>query len=60
MNINKKIQTAFGALLVTAVMEVSAMPITGDIGMGGAYQAVDTNWNVTTNDLATGIAFTPE
>jgi len=60
MNLNKKIQTVFGALLVTAVMDVSAIPITGDIGMGGAYQAVDTSWNATTNGLATGIAFTPE
>lgn len=62
MNTIKRIQAIlFSALLMSAAVEVSAIPsITGEIGMGGAYQAVDSRWNATSNDFATGIAFTPQ
>ena len=60
-NITKKqtIQTILGALLLSAAMHVTAVPITGGIGMGGNFIAVDSSWNATGMASATGINFDP-
>ena len=55
----KKIQALSGIILFSAAMEVAAIPITGDIGMGGNFAAVDNTWASTDIDLATGIDFDP-
>lgn len=55
----KKIQVLIGILLFSVAIEVTAVPITGEIGMGGNFIAVDSSWNTTDIDLATGIAFDP-
>ena len=54
-----KIQIFCGIALLGVVSAVSATPITGEIGMGGNFIAVDSNWNATTTNLATGIDFNP-
>ena len=46
-------------MLVSVTMEVTAVPITGEIGMGGGFIAVDSNWNITGTAAATGIDFNP-
>ena len=55
----KKIQVLIGILLFSVAMEVAAVPITGEIGMGGNFAAVDNSWAATDIDLATGIDFDP-
>ena len=57
----KKIQAVAvsGILLFSVAREVAAIPITGDIGMGGNFAAVDNSWAATDIDLATGIDFDP-
>lgn len=59
MKLINKIQTFCGIVLLGAASAVSAIPITGEIGMGGNFKAVDSNWNATSTDLATGIDFDP-
>jgi hypothetical protein len=53
------IQAFCGIVLLGAASAVSAIPITGEIGMGGNFIAVDSNWDATSIDLATGIDFDP-
>jgi len=53
------IQTFSGIALLVAASAVSAVPITGEIGMGGSFKAVDSSWVATSMDLATGIDFDP-
>ena len=55
----KKIQALSGVVLFSAAMGVSAIPITGEIGMGGNFIAVDSSWNSTSIGLASGIDFDP-
>ena len=55
----KKIQVLSGVVLFSAAMGVSAIPITGEIGMGGNFIAVDSSWNSTSIGLASGIDFDP-
>lgn len=55
-----KIHALCGALLLSAVMEVVAVPITGAIGMGGNFIAVDSSWSATGTASATGIDFDPD
>lgn len=59
MEIIQKIQTLSGVLLLSVTMEVTAVPISGGIGMGGNFIAVDNNWNATSTAAATGIDFNP-
>lgn len=59
MNTKISIQALLGALLLGATMQVSALPITGAIGMGGNFIAVDSNWDATGTAAATGIDFNP-
>lgn len=59
MQIIQKIQTLGGVLLLSVTMQVAAVPITGGIGMGGNFIAVDSNWNATSTAAATGIDFNP-
>ncbi len=59
MKLINKIQAFCGVALLGAASAVSAIPITGEIGMGGNFKAVDSNWGATTTDLATGIDFDP-
>lgn len=55
----QKIQTLCGVLLLSITFEVMAVPITGEIGMGGGLIAVDSNWGLTGTATATGIDFKP-
>ena len=55
----KKIQALSGVVLFSAAMGVSAIPITGEIGMGGNFIAVDSSWNSTSIGLASGVDFDP-
>lgn len=55
----QKIQILCSSLLLSTALEVVAVPITGDIGMGGNFIAVDSNWNATGTATATGIDFDP-
>lgn len=55
----QKIQVLCSALLLSTAIEVMAVPITGAIGMGGNFIAVDSNWNATGIATATGIDFDP-
>ncbi len=56
----KKIQALIGVVLFAASLQVSAIPsITGEIGMFGAFNPVDSNWNTTNISDATGIDFNP-
>lgn len=59
MKMINKIQAFCGLALFAAASIASALPITGEIGMGGNFSAVDGQWNATTTDLATGIDFDP-
>jgi len=55
----QKIQALSGVLLLSVVMQVGAVPITGEIGMGGSFIPVDSGWNATGTAAATGIDFNP-
>lgn len=55
----QNIQVLCGALLFSVAMEIVAGPITGEIGMGGNFVAVDSSWNATGTATATGIDFDP-
>ena len=55
----QKIQMLCGVLLLSVTMGVTAVPITGEIGMGGNFIAVDSNWNATSTAAATGLDFNP-
>ena len=59
MRTMQKIQILCGTLLLSASMQVMAVPITGEIGMGGNFIAVDSNWDATGTASATGIDFDP-
>ena len=59
MRIMQKIQILCGALLLSAAMQAMAVPITGEIGMGGNFIAVDSNWDATGTASATGVDFDP-
>lgn len=60
MKLIKKNQAVlWGALLMTSAMDVAAVPITGAIGMGGNYIAVNSEWVETGTAAATGIDFAP-
>ena len=59
MKTTQKIQILCSALLLSAAMEATALPITGDIGMGGNFTAVDSSWVATGTAVATGIDFDP-
>lgn len=59
MQIIQKIQILCGVLLLSVTMEVTAVPITGEIGMGGGFIAVDSNWGITGTATATGVDFKP-
>jgi hypothetical protein len=48
-----------GMLLLSLAVTVHAVPITGMIGFGGNFTAVDENWNSTGTANATGIDFDP-
>ena len=48
-----------GILLFSVAMEVAAVPITGEIGMGGNFIAVDSSWQETDMLTATGVDFDP-
>jgi len=54
-----KIQACCGIVLLGVTSTVLAIPITGEIGMGGNFKAVDNSWAATSTDLATGIDFDP-
>ncbi len=43
----QKIQALSSVLLLSVVMQVGAVPITGAIGMGGNFIPVDSSWNAT-------------
>lgn len=49
----------FGVLLLGLTMSAYAVPITGQIGMGGAFVAVDSSWDATGTAAATGVDFDP-
>lgn len=54
------IRVLMGSLLLSVSLSVSALPmITGNIGMGGGFDPVDSTGAVTSLDLATGIDFNP-
>ena len=55
----KKIQALSAVILFSVAMGVAAIPITGEIGMGGNFIAVDSNGNTTSIGLASGIDFDP-
>ncbi len=55
----QKIQALSSVLLLSVVMQVGAVPITGAIGMGGNFIPVDSRWNATGTAAATGIDFNP-
>jgi hypothetical protein len=59
MKMIQKIQTLCGVLLLSITFEVMAVPITGEIGMGGNFIAVDSNWEATGTVTATGLDFNP-
>jgi len=59
MKVIQKIQTLCGILLLSVTIEVAAIPITGEIGMGGGFIAVDSNWDITGTATATGVDFNP-
>jgi len=48
-----------GLFLATLSMSAFAVPITGQIDMGGNFITVDQNWNQTGTASATGIDFNP-
>ena len=54
-----KLQLLITALLLSTAMHVSAIPITGEIGMGGNFVAVDNSWSATGTASATGVDFDP-
>ena len=55
----QKIQILISTLLLSMAMEVTAIPISGEIGMGGNFIAVDSNCGATGTAVATGIDFDP-
>ncbi len=55
----QKIQALCGVLLLSVAMGAGAVPITGELGMGGNFLAVDSRWNTTGTAAATGIDFDP-
>ncbi len=59
LNILNKKQMISAALLLCAVSSVHAMPITGQLGMGGNFIAVDQTWSATGTAAATGVDFDP-
>lgn len=50
-------QGLLGVMLLGMVLEASAVPITGEIGFGGAFTPVDSGGSLTSLDSATGIDF---
>ena len=60
MNKIYKLQLLITALLLAASMHVSAVPITGEIGMAGSFIPVDSSWSATGTASATGIDFDPD
>lgn len=59
MRTTHKFQALCGALLLSAATQVMAVAITGEIGMGGNFVAVDSNWDATGTAAATGVDFDP-
>jgi len=55
----QKIQSLCGVLLLSVTMSAGAVPITGELGMGGNFIAVDSSWNSTGTATATGVDFDP-
>jgi len=55
----KTIQALIGVTLFAISLQVNAVPITGEIGMGGNFIAVDSNWAQTGTAAATGVDFEP-
>lgn len=49
----------FGVLILSLSVSAYAVPITGEIGMGGSFVAVDSGWNATGTATATGVDFDP-
>jgi len=49
----------FGMLLLSIAVTAHAVPISGEIGFGGNFFAVDESWNTVSTDVATGIKFDP-
>jgi len=55
-----KFQAIIGVFLLTASMQAQAVPLTGQIFLGGAFSAVDASWNPLLDlSTATGIDFLP-
>ena len=54
-----RIQMLIGVILLGASLQVFAVPISGEIGMGGNFIPVDSAWNPTGTAAATGIDFDP-
>lgn len=54
-----KIQALIGAALYATSLQVFSIPISGEIGMGGNFIPVDSNWAQTGTATATGIDFDP-
>jgi len=57
--VKNKIQIFCAVALLGAASAVSAIPVTGKIGMSGNFIAVDNSWNATSIASATGIDFSP-
>ena len=54
---NKFSKILVGSLLSVIAVNIQALPITGELGMGNSFIPVDSSWNQTTIALATGINF---
>lgn len=54
-----KIQALIGVTLFAVSLQATAVPVTGEIGMGGNFIAVDSNWLQTGTAAATGVDFDP-
>ena len=54
-----KIQLLIGGILSAVSLQVYAIPITGEIGMGGSFVTVDSSWAQTDTASATGVDFDP-
>jgi len=55
--VNKFSKILVGSLLSVTAVNIQALPITGELGMGNSFIPVDNSWNQTTIALATGIDF---
>jgi hypothetical protein len=53
------IQALIGVTLFAISLQVNAIPISGEIGMGGSFIAVDSSWVETGTASATGVDFDP-